>query len=239
MEEILERAKKVAEEAEVFAVISEETTAHFEANRLKYIQSKQSSSTALRLIMNGKIGYAAITGEADSQGIVDMAADTAQFGISAEFEFPVLATYPDVEVFDPAVEKVPVNKMVELGEELIAIVREHTLDIVCEAGVSRATGSVRVINSRGGQGSYKESAFRLGIEGTLINDTDMLFVSDSESSCHPLSEIRPLAGMVARQLELAKNQATVASRSMPVIFTPHGVASAIVSPLMTAFNGKT
>ena len=35
MEEILELARKVAEEAEVFQVSSEETPVHFEANRLK------------------------------------------------------------------------------------------------------------------------------------------------------------------------------------------------------------
>jgi len=30
----------------------------------------------------------------------------------------------------------------------------------------------------------------------------------------------------------------VPSRQLPVVFTPHGVASALISPLMAAFNGK-
>ena len=239
MEEILARAKKVAEEAEVFTVTSEETTIHFEANRLKHIQSKQSSSMALRIIRNGRTGYATTTEAADFQSLVDMAVETAQFGISARFEFPALTAYPGVEVFDPAVEKVPLDKMVELGEGLVAIVREHTPDTVCEAGVNKTTASVRIINSLGGQASYNESAFSLSVEGSLIRDTDMLFVGDSESSCRPLSEPGSVAGLVLQQLELAKNQAAAPSRSMPVIFTPHGVASALVSPLMAAFNGKT
>jgi PmbA protein len=40
-------------------------------------------------------------------------------------------------------------------------------------------------------------------------------------------------------LELAKNQASVRSGQMPVIFTPDGVVSAFLPALMSAFNGKT
>ena len=50
MEEILALAKKVAEEAEVYMVSSEETPVQFESNRLKNIQYKQSQSVALRII---------------------------------------------------------------------------------------------------------------------------------------------------------------------------------------------
>jgi PmbA protein len=45
--------------------------------------------------------------------------------------------------------------------------------------------------------------------------------------------------VVLHQLELAKNQATVRSGQMPVIFTPDGVVSAFLPALMSAFNGKT
>jgi len=66
----------------------------------------------------------------------------------------------------------------------------------------------------------------------------MLFVGESESSCHPLSESRAVSDVVLRQLDLAKNRAAVPGKSMPVVFTPNGVASALISPLMAAFNGK-
>ena len=67
----------------------------------------------------------------------------------------------------------------------------------------------------------------------------MLFVGDSASSCQPVLEPSAVADNVLQQLELARNQAPVPTRSMPVIFTPNGVASALVMPLMAAFNGKT
>ncbi len=239
MERILDQAKKVAEEAEVFMVSSEETPVQFEANRLKYIQSKQTTSVALRIISKGKIGYAATTEVDNSQNLINMALETAQFGMPARFEFPSLASYPQIEVYDPEVASIPIEEMIKLGEELIDTVTGHTPDILCEAEVTKSVVTIRIINSRGGQTNYRKSIFGLGVEGSLIRDTDMLFVGESESSCHPLLESKTVAEIVLQQLELAKNRASVSSKMLPVIFTPNGLASALIMPLMTAFNGKT
>jgi PmbA protein len=239
VENILAQAKKVAEEAEVFMVSSEETPVQFEANRLKHIQSKQSRSVALRIIKGGKIGYASTTKLDDSQELVNMAVETAQFGMPARLEFPSPTSYPQIEVFDTDVASISIEEMVKLGEELITVVTSHTPDIVCEAEVTKGMVSVHIINSQGGQTNYKKSVFSLGVEGTLIHGTDMLFVGESQNSCHPLLEPKAVTEVVLQQLELAKNQASVPSRPLPVVFTPRGVASALISPLMAAFNGKT
>jgi PmbA protein len=239
MENILSQAKKVADEAEVFTVSSEGIQVQFETNRLKHIQTKQSLSLALRVIKQGKVGYSVTTELGDSQRLINNAVETAQFGMPAKFEFSTLVSYPQVDVFDPNVESVSIEEMVRLGEELITMVTGHTPDILCEAGVLKSVASVRIINSRGGQANYGVSTFGLGIEGSLIRDTDMLFVGESESSCHPISGSKAIAETVIHQLELAKNRASAPSKPLPVIFTPDGAASALILPLMTAFNGKT
>jgi len=94
------------------------------------------------------------------------------------------------------------------------------------------------VNSRGGQADYRLSIFSLDIMGSLIRDTDMLFVGESQSSCHPLLKAKAVTEVVLHQLELAKNQASIPSRQLPVIFTPNGVACALMPALMAAFNGK-
>ncbi|MBA7629360.1 hypothetical protein ES703_36859 [subsurface metagenome] len=100
MENILAQAKKVAEEAEVFMVTSEETPVQFEANHLKHIQSKQSSSIALRIIRQGRIGYATTTELDNYQSLVSNAVETARFGMPAKFELPPPTSYPQVEAYD-------------------------------------------------------------------------------------------------------------------------------------------
>lgn len=239
VENILAQAIKVAEEAEVFVVSSEETPVQFEANRLKHIQSKQSRQVALRIIKDGRIGYATTTRLDDSQDLVDNAVATAEFGQIARFKLPSETSYPEVQIFDSNVKSVAIEEMVKLGEELIAAVTQHTPGILCEAGVTKAVVTASIVNSRGGKASYQQSIFSLGVDGQLIRDTDMLFVGESQSSCHPLRDTGSITEVVLQQLELAKERASAPSKTLPVIFTPNGVASVLVPPLMAGFNGRT
>jgi PmbA protein len=239
MEEILAKARKVAEDTDVFMISCLEIPVDFEGNRLKNIQSKQSNLMALRVVRNGKIGYASTTNLDDSAALVEMAIETSNFGIPAQFEFPVAVTYPEVNVSDSKVDSVSIERMVSLGEEMIAVARKDTPELVCEAGVTKETTSVKIKNSRGTEASYKKTGFSLGVGGTLIRDTDMLFVGESQCSCHPILDTKEVTGEVLCQLEMARNLAVAPTRQMPVIFTPNGVAGALIPALMTAFNGKT
>lgn len=238
MERILKLAKKAAEEAEVFLVSSRETPVGFEANRLKRMETREGTSLSLRIVKGGRIGFAATTRLDEPEALVEMAVETARFGVEARFVLPSGEAYPQVEVYDPEVEAIPIEEMVELGNSLISKVRAHTADILCEVGVTKSVGSIRILNSRGGEASYRKSFFTIGMEGNLIRGTDMLFVGEMESSCHPLRDVNPLAQTVIQQLELARNTATVKTGELPVIFTPHGVRSAFFTPLALAFNGR-
>jgi PmbA protein len=238
VEDILAQAKKVAEAAEVFMVSSEETPVQFEANRLKRIQGKQNTSVALRIIKQGRVGYAATTDLSDTRRLVANAAETAPFGVQARFELPKKTTYPQTKVFDSYIDSISTEKMIELGEELIALVTKHTRDIICEAMVAKDIISLRLMNSSGGEVNYKKSVFSLSIWGNLIRGRDMLFVSESQSSCHPITTPKEVADAVIQQLKFARHRASVPTRQLPVILTPRGVASAIIPSLTTAFNGK-
>jgi PmbA protein len=238
VESILAMAQKAAEEAEVYQVSSEETQVRFEANRLKQLQTNQSTSTALRVIKDGRIGYATASGKIDRRTLVKNAVETAALGPGAKFRLPGRTIYPKIDIFDPSVASVPIKDIVSLGEAIIATITAHTPGIICEGGASRGTVSLRIINSRGGQAQYRKSFFSLGMEGTLIEGTDMLFVGESDSSCRPITDPKVITDAVLRQLDLAKHRAKAPARELPVIFTPDGV-TALVMPLMSAFNGKT
>lgn len=238
MEKILSRAQKLAEQAEVFQVSSKTTPVHFEANLLKQVQSKENVSTALRLIKDGKIGFAQANGFIEPEKLVEMAAETCPFGMPAQFSFPNPRIYPKVATFDSKIDKITIDDMIKLGEQLINSIKQHTPEILCEVSATKGFISVNIVNSEGGKASYDKSFFNLSLEGVLIKDEDMLFVGDSHSSCHPIFDSRQVAEEVIKQLELAKRNVGISTRQMPVIFTPNGVASSLIAPLVSAFNGK-
>jgi PmbA protein len=76
------------------------------------------------------------------------------------------------------------------------------------------------------------------LEGVVVKGDDMLFVGDSQSSCHPILDFKSLAEEIITQLELAKKNVPISTKLMPVIFTPLGVASTLITPIAAAFNGK-
>jgi PmbA protein len=240
LEEVLRSARKEAEQAEVFSVSDRATPIQFEANELKQVQTKESTSTGLRIFRKGRIGFATASGGGDVGALVEMAVETSQFGSPSGFQFPSGQDYSEVSTFDPEVDKIAMERMVEMGKELIAGIRGHTPDILCDVQVTRGASSISFINSQGGKGQYDKSFFSLSLEGILVRDTDMLFVGDGESSCRPdFVGTDGLADRIIWQLEMAKEKAAVSTKLLPVIFTPIGVASALMSPLMLAFNGKT
>jgi PmbA protein len=239
LEEVLRSARREAEQAEVFAVSSRAVPIQFEANELKQIQTKEKSSIALRIFREGRIGFATASGGGGWEALVDMAVETSQFGGQANFQFPSSQGYAEVSIFDPEVEEVAMERMVEIGKKLVGKIKGHTPDILCDVQVTRGTSFISLINSQGGEGRYNRSFFSLSLEGILVRDTDMLFVGDSQSSCRLSDDINDLADKVIWQLEMAKRKATVSTKLLPIIFTPHGVASALLSPLLLAFNGKT
>ena len=144
----------------------------------------------------------------------------APFGAQAEFDLPTTNHYPEVSVYDRGVEETSIESMVELGQSLVDGVRNHSPEVLCDAAVSQSVISVRLLNSKGVDANYQKSVFSMGVGGTLVRGTDMLFVGDGESSSQPLSDWKEISDRVNYQLDLAKETAEAPTGDLPVIFTP-------------------
>ncbi len=235
VEEALARG---AQEAEAFRSEVEETPVLFEANRLKQVTTRQVAGMALRVIVDGRLGTASSSHPQDVDGLVEMALEAARHGPQAHFHFPPPGQYPQVPTYDPRVPSFPLEEMVRLGEGLIAAVRALEEELVCEASVRRSVQQVMGLNSRGGRFQYRRTVFSVGVYGTLVRGTDMLFVGEAQASCQPIEDPGDIVQEVSRQLSWARHPAQVRTGEMPVVFTPLGVASALVGPLTMAFSGR-
>ena len=227
-----------AQQAEVFAVHTEETPVRFEANRLKEINSRQTSGVALRVIVDGRIGFASSTKPGDVEELVAAAVETAPFGPEAHLDLPSDGPGSAVDVFDAAVEELGVDAMIEVGQSLIDAVRRAEPEVLCDAYVRRGAFTVTIANSKGGSPTYKGTGYSAWVHGTLIRGTDMLFVGDGDASCRTELDLGAVETSVVSQLENSRRTAEVKTSEMPVIFTPLGVASALLGPLAIAFSGR-
>jgi len=236
---VLDAARKAgAQQAEAYQVANAETPVKFEANRLKELNSRHTSGVALRVIANGRIGFASSTRPDDVDDLVSAAMETAPFGPEARFDFPKQSEAPAVETFDPATESFAVDDMIDAGQSLIDAVRKVEPELLCDAQLQRLVGDVTLVNSNGANVSYRGSMLLAWLHGSLIRGTDMLFVGDVDASVSPAVDMARIERTVTWQLEHARDLATMRTADMPVIFTSSGVADALVMPLTLAFSGR-
>ncbi len=239
MEEILDLAKRVAEEAEVYQINSSYTPVSFEANKLKQMETKETRGAALRLVRNGRVGFSATTDLRDPMKLVNDALAVAELGAEAKFHFPSAAIKREIQVYDPLVEGLEVGAMIDLGRGVIEKVLAYNSSILCDVGISKHVEEVLLINSRGGEAAYKKTAMAGSVHGNLMRDTEMLDVYDERVACQLAASYDDLAEKLIESLEQAKRVATAPTKSMPVLFTPKGIAGTLMLPLQAALNGKT
>jgi len=227
-----------ASQAEVYAVQTEETPVRFEANRLKEISARHTSGVAVRVILDGRIGFASSTRPGDVEDLVQAAMETAPFGPEAHLDFPADAAVPEVAVFDAATEALSADSMIATGQSLIDGARSVEPELLCDVSVRRAVTTATISNSNGGHFTYSGTSLMAWLHGTLVRGTDMLFVGDGDASCSTVLDLDEITRSVSRQIEHSRRTAEVRTAELPVIFTPIGVAEALVAPLTLAFSGR-
>jgi PmbA protein len=239
LHQILEEARKRgAEHAEVYHVATEETPVRFEANRLKELNARQTTGVAVRVIAGGRLGFASSTRPGDVADVVKAALETAPFGPEAKFVFPASAEPASVDTYDPAIELLSVDQMIDTGQQLVDTARGAGAELQCDASVRKATGTVTIANTSGGHFSHRASSVSAWLHGTLIRGTDMLFVGGADASCSPALNTGEITGDVLLQLERCRTNAETRTADLPVIFTSLGVAEALLGPLVMAFSGR-
>ena len=239
LEGLLGRARKLGDAAEVYFLRHRDEPVLFEANRLKLVEARESAGVALRIVKDGRVGLCSTTRLDDMDGLLSNALELVPFGPEAKLAFPPLREFDPVEVYDSDLERLTLEDMIQLGQSAIDRLRAGAPDLVCDASVGKGVTTMTVLNSEGGYGSYTKSGCSAFVRGTIVEDTDMLFVSDGENSCRPIRDVSAMVSSVERQLELSRTVCPPPVGQVPVVFTPKGVGGGLIGPLMAGFGGKT
>ena len=238
LEALLERAGRVSQGAEVFHVRRRDEPVMFEANRLKLVESRESSGVALRLVKDGKIGFSSTSDFRDPGKLVDKALEMGPYGPEARLEFPGHHDFSPVDVYDEETASMQVEDMAEMGQAAVDRLARHTADLTCDGVVAKGVTALTVLNSSGGAASYTKSVFSVFFHGTVVKGEDMLLVSDGRSWCSPIRDTTEIVESIETQLDLSRTVVEAPVGAVPVVFTPRGFAGALLSPLMSAFSGK-
>jgi len=237
-EHILELAAGRFAHAEVFEEVGESVSVSFEDSRLKEITVSQFRGVGLRVIHEGRIGFASTTDLRDPDRLIEMAAASAQYGDEAKFDLPGAPEHlRRTQTWDDAVPQVTAEQMVEMGRAGLAMASEANESYLFYADISRSVHRQRLLNT-GGLDFESTSTGMSAHAGILeVNDDGMLQVYESKSWGHPVDGILDLTGTVLDKARQAAVTAPARQEKMSVIFTPKAVGN-LLGPVGIALNGR-
>jgi PmbA protein len=235
LEEVLAKAKSHTESAEAYYISSDDTPIEFENNRLKSVQAKSQQGVALRVIANGKIGFASSTDLSRLDDLVAAAVQTATIGEVADFEFA-----SDLQVRDSDLTKpMPsTDRLVETGDRLIAQVLAYNPDILVGVEFHLRSRLTAIATNRGVLATNRKQTSSATLGGNLVKGEDFLqaYSYDVVSGGEP--DYDRILEQVLQKYRYAERSAQISSGNLPVLFTPRAVTSTIGGLFDTVLSGQ-
>jgi PmbA protein len=234
MRDFINKAKQKAEQVELYQVAVTETPVRFDNNRLKSIDTNEKQINALRIVKDGRLGFATSTAT-DLEQLLNMAETTAQFGREWDIPLPGAATLPQVEMNHPTAE-MEIEAMVTMGAEIVKRLGECHPDVLASVHFNTRRVTTRLINSQGFSGEYNKSLFSLLSSIDLTEGKNMLSMYAGFISGQVEDQVDQVVNFLVENFQHGRNNVPVKSGKYTVIFSPQGMGD-IINPLLECANG--
>jgi PmbA protein len=235
--DILEQLKAQATQVEVVNVQSESTTIGFEANKLKTSQVEETKGIAVRVVKDGRLGFAASSDESATEKLVTNVLESAAYGDEVPIVFPAPQPAPQVTTFDQTITDLSIPRMVEIGQEVVDLILRFEPEAHVNVALERGVQHRSIRNQAGTEVSFKRSPLSIFFEISRVEGDDVLNIFDIMGMTVWDDDYAAFARQLGEQLELAQKSATIRAGRMPVLFAPTG-ALVLGLPLMLGLNGK-
>lgn len=239
IDRLLDLVRRRADAADALWRRVDETAIALEAGRVKSAGARQEAGVNVRVVCEGRVGFAGSTaaGDAALGALVDRAVASAAVGERLDLTFPGPAPMPEVPTYDERTATAPLDSLIALGRTLAERLARPGCQV--NVGVERSVVETHVGNSQGGAGAYRSTVLAVGAEVLRVGGDDVLFVYDQRSGTDLPSktELDALVRSIQTRLDLALEVVAPPEGSLPVVFTPAGL-SAILLPLEHALSGQ-
>jgi PmbA protein len=235
LENLISLAKSKGIQAEVYYQSSQDTPIEFENNRLKSLQTKATQGVALRVIVDGKIGFASSTDLTRLDELMAAAISTAEIGDPVEFSFPenLQITTPESDYTSPST-----DKLVSIGENLISKVHQYNPDILVDVGFHVRSGRLKLANTNNVYTERNAKIVSASVGGNLVRGEDFLQAYSYDVVRDGEPDYQLMLAQLLEKYRRAEKNATINSGQFPVLFTPRAIASTIGSLFDTILSGQ-
>ncbi|MCU0606742.1 MAG: TldD/PmbA family protein [Candidatus Edwardsbacteria bacterium] len=235
MEQLLALAAKAADQAEVFTHEQVTDTVTCQDARLHDIRTDFLSGVSLRIIKDGKLGFAYTRNLLDRQGLVDNALRSLEGGVEARYVLPAAAPASALDSYDDSVRSLTGAQLVDEARRVCDILKASP-DGEIAVGVHTSRDSLRIINSAGADLTGRSTA--AGTFGDIIYPGS----GSGIGRAHYTKRLEPMpGGMIAEMVDLfGQGRRTVepAGGRMRVLFMP-GSMITLLWRLFSGLSGRS
>ena len=236
VDQVIDLANKKGIEAEVYYAASQDTPIEFGNNRLKSLETKASEGIALRVIADGKLGFASSTDLTRLADLVDAAIATAEIGDPVEFDFS-----QNVDFVETKTDYQPPNTktLVGVGEELISKVHQYNPDILVDVSFHSRTSTEKLATTTNVYTEQHSQSLSAVLSGNLVRGEDFLQAYAYEVTGDRAPDYQAILQKLITKYQRAEGGASITSGAYPVLFTPSAVSSTMGRMFGTIFSGQS
>jgi PmbA protein len=236
--DILKKIKAHAEQVEVVSLQNEATSVEFEANKLKTSKVEETKGIAVRVVRDGKLGFAASSDDTAMDKLAANALESAAYGDPVALIFPSAQPTVKVATYDPKIAELPIPRLVEIGNEIIALILNAAPEVRVNVSLKRGVQQLSIRNQSGAEIDFSRSPLSIGVEIDRIEGDDVLIMYDVLGVTLWNDNYLEFVQRLVEKLKLARNITSLRSGRMPVLFSPSG-GLVLGIPLMQGINGKS
>jgi len=236
--DILRKLQAQADQVEVVHMQSESTKVSFEANKLKSSQVEETRGTAVRLVKDGRLGFAASSDESAIAKLMRNALESAAYGDKVPIVFPAPQPAPQVTTYDKTITALPIPRLVQIGQEILDFILQIEPEARLNVELERGVQHLSVRNQAGTAVTVQRSPLSIAVEIDRVQGDDVLIMYSLSGTTVWEEDYLAFVRRLGEKLKLAQKSATMRSGRMPVLFSPTG-ALVLGLPLMLGLNGKS
>ncbi len=235
--DILKQLQSQAEQVEVVSLSNEATSIDYEANLLKNCKVEETSGTAVRVIRHGKMGFSASTDQTAHEKLAAFALESAYYGDPAGFDFPSAQPFPQVETFDEKIAGLPIERLVEIGKEIVDTIVHYDPLVKVNISITRSVQKMSLRNQTGLEIHLTRSPLSISYDALRAEGDDILNLYELFGTTLWEDNYLAPAHQIGRKLQQCHEIVGLRAGRMPVIFSPLG-GLVLLIPLIEGINGK-
>ena len=148
MDKLLLAAETAADEAEVYLQKVESTDVTFQNGALEKIENEQTVGVALRILKNGRLGFAYTTNHGEWSWLLENALASAEIAEEVGLSLPVTKSFSPVTAFSPGIKEIGAEGMVSEGFRILDAVARLRPGITADCYLGRTVERIKIMNSK-------------------------------------------------------------------------------------------